>query len=425
MKQSLILLLVAAFSQQVCFGQDSALKEKAKKEFSSKHYDAAIGLLNQAADKTPEDPELYYLLGYYSHYRAYDSRPLVGYNAEYSNSIFRYLDKALSLNPDYGDARYFYGAECSANAFNYMQRYQADSLKRIYKKAYDKGAYPVWLIEFGKNILNACNPDAILFAGGNSDFDVCMYLQLHENFRTDITIIPIGFIDRPWYVNFLKNGLPGAVRKIQTGLTEEQILNMHPYKWDTTSVSIPISQTLTSQYNLPENHEMEWLVCPDLVSLQLEDRDRPGKRTFLSPQRAVLVQIVEANIGERPIFFSNGADNTFLGGLDEYLQNCGLVSRLLPFKTKNSAWSADMACLENLVLNCDYSSFSDILKTNFPRISGITFLYHRAFVSLALRYKEKGDSKGLGSVLKAFEKHMRIGFNKEMEDSYYQYIRKL
>jgi hypothetical protein len=52
-------------------------------------------------------------------------------------------------------------------------------------------------------------------------------------------------------------------------------------------------------------------------------------------------------------------------------------------------------------------------------------LYHRAFVSLALCYKEKGDREGLESVRKAFEKHMRIGFNKEMEESYYQYIRKL
>ena len=58
-----------------------------------------------------------------NHYRAYDSRPLTGYDFSYSEKVFHYLDQAIELKPNYGDAKYFYGAECSANAMkavNYM-----------------------------------------------------------------------------------------------------------------------------------------------------------------------------------------------------------------------------------------------------------------------------------------------------------------
>jgi len=203
MKKIISIILVLLFSGAVGFSQEKTLKEKALEEFKNEHYNEAISLLEKAVVKSPDDAEIYYYLGWFNHYRAYDSRPLSGYDYAYSEQIFKYLDKALELNPNYGDAKYFYGAECSGNAFISMQNYDANKLEYFYKLAYDKGAYPKWLIEFGKNFLSQCDEDAILFTGGNMDFDICSYLQLCENFRTDVSVIPIGNIDCPWYVQFL------------------------------------------------------------------------------------------------------------------------------------------------------------------------------------------------------------------------------
>lgn len=52
-----------------------------------------------------------------------------------------------------------------------------------------------------------------LFAGGNADFDVFSYLKLLQKFRTVITVIPIGNINRPRYVKFLKESWPGDGKK--------------------------------------------------------------------------------------------------------------------------------------------------------------------------------------------------------------------
>ncbi len=113
-------------------------------------------------------------------------------------------------------------------------------MKYFYKLANEKGAYPDWLKEFGRNFLKRCDINAILFTGGNADFDICTYLQLHENLRTDITLIPIGNIDRPWYIQFLKKGLKNGVRNINIGFNDQQIMDIHPFKWDTTNFSIQI-----------------------------------------------------------------------------------------------------------------------------------------------------------------------------------------
>ena len=310
-----IIIMTIFFLAQNLFAQETSLKEKAQNEFKSEHYDDAINLLEQALTASPNDAEIYYYLGFFNHYRAYDSRSLKGYDFTYSEKIFEYLDKAIDLDPNYGDAKYFYGAECSANAFRSMQHNDLDSLKYFYQLAYDKGAYPDWLLEYGKNMLNTCDKNTILFTGGNADLDVCTYLQLQRDFRTDITLIPIGFIDRPWYIKFLKQGLEGGIRKVILNLTDDQIYDLHPFKWKTTDISIPVSVETLKKHNLDENYQMQWTVGPDFTSNRMHSKvtsETSKKRTYLSPQRAMLLQIVEDNYLTRPIFFSNATNPFFL-----------------------------------------------------------------------------------------------------------------
>ena len=57
------------------------LKEQALEEFKNENYPKSIELLKKAEKETPDDPEVYYYLGYFCHYLAYDSRPLKGYIA--------------------------------------------------------------------------------------------------------------------------------------------------------------------------------------------------------------------------------------------------------------------------------------------------------------------------------------------------------
>lgn len=415
----LLSAILLSFITTIVFSQEQSLKVQALEEFKKEHYDKAISLMEQAAAETPDDAEIYYYLGWFNHYRAYDSRPLSGYDYSYSERIFKYLDKALELNPNYGDAKYFYGTECCANAFVAMQNYDSERLKYFYSLAYKKGAYPDWLIEFGKNFLMSCDENAILFTGGNMDFDISSYLQLCENFRTDITVIPIGNIDRPWYVSFLKNGLENSIRNITINLTEEQIMDIHPFKWRETTVFIDISEKDKIRFNLPEDTQMAWTIYPDLQSERMHskiDGETVVKRSLLSPQRAILLQVIEDNFAERPIYFSNFTEPSFYGGLNDYFQYGGLVSKLTPFKTENTDYAIDMTKLEKLFSEENLLKYRNIKENDIPRISGsVMYGYGYALLQLANIYQEMNADNKIMKLIDIYTKHLKVDFNLEYE----------
>jgi hypothetical protein len=419
MKQT-VLFSLFALSTSFVAAQMTSLKEQALEEFKKEHYNEAIALLEQSSKQNPEDAEIFYYLGWFNHYRAYDSRPLSGYDFSYSEQIFKYLDKALELKPNYGDAKYFYGAECSGNAFIAMQNYDAEKLKYFYKLANDKGAYPAWLKEFGRNFLNNCDANAILFTGGNVDFDVCLYLQLHEGVRTDVNLVPIGNIDRPWYVQFLKNGLKNAIKKVEINLTDQQIMDIHPFKWDTTTVSIKVSSTDRKQFGLSDDYLLQWQIGPDLFSERMHSKtesEKAKKRAYLSPQRAILLQIVESNFSQRPIYFSNFCSPTLVGGLNVYFQNCGLVSRLTPVLTKDTEFAFNYKKMEELVQEQNVMNFKTLTNNNMPRISGIVATgYYTTLINMSDKYDKTNDKTGKIQLKQLFEKHLKIGYNAEFEN---------
>lgn len=102
MRQIELIFLLIVLSITNISAQELSFKEQALNEFKSEHYDTAIDLLEKALEISTEDAEIYYYLGFFNHYRAYDSRPLNGYDFSYSENIFEYLDKAIELNPNYG-----------------------------------------------------------------------------------------------------------------------------------------------------------------------------------------------------------------------------------------------------------------------------------------------------------------------------------
>ncbi|PIE85946.1 MAG: hypothetical protein CSA05_02980 [Bacteroidia bacterium] len=410
-----LILLIFFLLNNILLAQENSLKNRALEEFKNEHYAQAIALLEQAEKNKLQDAEIYYYLAWFKHYKAYDSRPLKGYDFAYSEQIFTYLDKAIALNPDYGDAKYFYGAECSGNAFLAMQNYEPEKLDYFYNLANEKGAYPNWLKEFGRNILSTCEKNAILFAAGNADFDVCTYLQLHENFRKDVTLIPIGNIDRPWYVQFLKRGLQEKVKKIDLSLTDSQIMDLHPFKWETTEITIPVSQSYKKRFNLSAD-VFQWEVSPDLLSYRMHAKiegEKAKQRAYLSPQRAVLLQIIEDNFSKRPIFFSNFCSPTFYAGLRQYFQNCGLISLLTPVSTENTDYQFDYAKIENLLQAKNLSMFKTILREDIPRISMVVIsAYYIAFLNLLdnKKHEERNELKYL------FQEFLQIGYDKEYEN---------
>jgi tetratricopeptide (TPR) repeat protein len=420
---SLFLVCNLTFAQQI------SMKDQAIEQFKKENYSQAISLMEKALIDNPKDAEIYYYLGFFNHYNAYDSRPLQGYDSSYSQKILKYLDKALEINPNYGDAKYFYLTECSAAAFKEYQNNNLLKVKQYFEKAYQKGAIPDWAIELGKNMLSSCDNNAILFTHGDFSLNICLFAQLHYDFRKDITVVPLALLDRPSFVLALSDNVSSKViHGLNTGLSKEQILDIHPYKWDTLTVKLQINSALKKEYSLPNDYSMEWVIEPDLISNRMVakiegENSRP--RAYISPTRAMLLNIIETNNWDRPIYFTNTFETYFLAGLDKYFQNCGLVSKLTPIKTNKTKWEINLSVLENLVFNTSLDKLKTIIDNDQPRASGITGLYSSSYYWLADYYSSVGRKNDIVKVIDQYKQKIMIGFNPDSEKGYLKEIEKM
>jgi len=356
------------FSNAIFSQTAEELKAEALKKDDQEDYAGAIKLLEQALLKDSTDKEIYYYLGVFNHYRIYDSRPF-DYDRQYCDKILYYLDKALELDKNYGDAREFYAVQCGADASDYLQNNDTVSALNCYLKAYKKDCFPPWIIEYGKNVLNCCPKNSILICNGDAEFNTLNYLQLVEKVRTDVTVIVAGLLDRPAYVLLLKNGLGRFVKQTKINLSYDAILNMRDYKWTENSIEIELSSDLKQEYNLTDNLNID--VKPDLKFIS----EKPdADRTYLSAKQAVLLSIIEANINERDIFCTNYF--YYLNGdLSDYLQSFGIVFKFMPFKTKGTQYESNYEFMERFLKKENFVDYPTVATTDQPRISTLLYKY--------------------------------------------------
>ncbi|MDR3286071.1 MAG: hypothetical protein LBT27_01340 [Prevotellaceae bacterium] len=396
MKKYIFLILsFCCFANNIFSQTKEELKTEAIEKFEQEDYSFAVELLEKALEKNTTDKEIYYYLGHFNHYRAYDSRS-ANFDRNYYEKIYYYLDKALELDPNYGDARYFYGVQCGADAIYSLQN--GDTIKALNYclKAYEKNCFAPWLLEYGVNVLNSCEKNAILFCNGDAEVNTLTYLQLIKKVRTDITVIPLGFLDRLWYVLLLKNGLGQFIKKTDINLSDNGILNLHLFKWKENKIEIGLNQDYKKKYNLKENFFIE--IYPDIISISNQNR------TYLNVGTSVLLNIIEANINNRPIFFTNRDVFT------NYLESYGIVFKLLPFKTEGTSFESNFIEMENLLKNENFVNYKTIITTNQPYISPILFRYHYyCWSSLMLHYLKINDNKKVNFLFDFINNNLMTG----------------
>lgn len=396
-KCALIVLLVVLISG-ICvpaMGQPETLMEKAIVEFENANYPGAIEYLQLALAESPDDADVYYYMGYFTHYLCYDSVPLTGFGREKSDEVLHYLQKAVELDPNYGNAYYFIGTEYGARARDEMQRGNVGGVIQEFRQGKQAGGYPDWLIEFGRNTLRSCNRDAILFTGGDAGTNSIQYLQWVEGYRTDVTVIPGAFLDRPWFVAFLKQGVDSIVRPAPISWSDQQIESMHPYKWKTNTIRIPIPDSVRQAYGA-EQPAMEYELSPNLgwgETLGL-----------LSAGRAAFADILLTNKWERPIYFSMGCSPSAWEGLRPYIQLSGFAQRLLPFKPPTSV---DIEKTKTLLLDDNnYRFLPTVRDTDMPRASSLLQNYRACFMRLIYQYAKNSEIEAGKVILAAMDRNV-------------------
>jgi len=200
-------------------------------------------------------------------------------------------------------------------------------------RAHDRsGNFVSW--DWGWNILQSCERDAILFTNGDNDTFPLWYLQEVEGIRTDVRVVNLSLANTGWYLQQLKNTSPRGARPLLFSLTNEELEAITYVPMDSASVELPSSRAARALERESREHglrlpsmpleSINWKIKPGLIY---------GGQGYLRPQDIAVYDIVLNNFGARPIYFALTVDPDGMMGLERYLRLDGLVSKVVPLKS--------------------------------------------------------------------------------------------
>ncbi len=272
-----------------------------------------------------------------------------------------------------------------------------------YKTADRTGDYVAW--DYSYNLLQSCEPDAILFTNGDNDTFPLWYLQDVEGVRRDIRIVNLSLVNTSWYIQQLKHEMPYGAKKVPVTLSDQEIEQIGPIQWEPRTMKIPVPASVMREYKQYSSDR------PAQPNLPADTSAKGGDITFVLPNtmqfgnvKAIRAQdimafnIIQANNWERPIYFAVTSTPDSKIGLDRYFRMDGLAMKLIPYQTANDEGVIDPSILSANLMNVPsvpnkgfqrgylYRGLQDSTVHYDENVTRLAMNYRNAFMRLALYY---------------------------------------
>jgi len=241
-----------------------------------------------------------------------------------------------------------------------------------------KGNYVAW--DYSWNLLQSCEPNGIIFTNGDNDTFPVWYMQEVEGVRKDVRVVNLSLLNTPWYIKQLKENEP----KIKVGLSDETIekLTVMPFKKRKVQVSPPPGSDL---------EPMEWEMKPTIMGQGIRVQD------------LMILQLLEVNKWDRPVYFATTVSPSNRLGMDKYLQMQGLTFQVYPEQVKRT----DAAKIEHNLLNVyQYQNLNNPKIYFNDTITKLIGNYRAAFFQVAVDRFYAGDKEKMLALLDSMEVRM-------------------
>lgn len=210
--------------------------------------------------------------------------------------------------------------------------------------------------DLAHNFLESLEPNAILFTYGDNDTYPLWYAQEVENIRTDVRVVNLSLIAVDWYIDLLrrkvndseklnfsieKDALRGHKRNqlfiySPSGNTSNPMPLAAALKWVGEDHPIPLASGRSLESYMPSKNlflpidpskaEAAGLL-PDTTEISPA---LPIRFTsdFIMKDDIAILDIIQSNIYDRPIYFATTTVSEKLYGLQEYLRLEGMAMRI-------------------------------------------------------------------------------------------------
>ncbi|MCS6794435.1 MAG: DUF2723 domain-containing protein [Raineya sp.] len=227
-------------------------------------------------------------------------------------------------------------------------------------------------VDSARNLLSSCEPNAILFTGGDNDTFPLWYVQEVEGFRTDVRVCNTSLLGTDWYISQMKQAaydsdpLPISLKEehYRMGINDVVFVTMHPLmpKKEAKQVfeegvelkqymDLVVQNNKYTQIPASEEDVENFLPSKRLLLDNSKDIDYIKNAGFLPPgadtllkypmywelpknrvdkDEFVILNIIANNRWRRPIYFAPKLSDEDYVGLKDYMQVEGLAYRLLP-----------------------------------------------------------------------------------------------
>ncbi|MCF7801818.1 MAG: tetratricopeptide repeat protein, partial [Candidatus Marinimicrobia bacterium] len=264
------------------------------------------------------------------------------------------------------------------------------------------GNYVAW--EYSYNLLNSCEPNGILFTNGDNDTFPLWYLQEVEGIRKDVRVVNLSLLNTPWYIMQLKTQEP----KVKIRLSDDVIRNIGMVPWEEREYYIPgpdPEQPFDQMQMLPADRELgiRFNLKPTIARRQ---NPNTGKLSGgLKVQDLMILEILQANRWQKPVYFAVTIAPSNKLGLDEYLRMDGQVFKVLPYKV-GDAINADVL-YDNMINKYRYTNLDDP-SVNFPdNVRRLLQNYRSGFLQMVYYYgQQQGDREKALEILQFMDENL-------------------
>jgi tetratricopeptide (TPR) repeat protein len=235
--------------------------------------------------------------------------------------------------------------------------------------------------DFGRNYLESCEPNAIIFTNGDNDTFPLWYAQEVEGIRTDVRVCNTSYLQTDWYIDQMKRQayesqpLPISWERKDYVQGKRDIAHILPLTEQAVDLSLALDWVRSDDpkyKRLPQySQDIDYIPSEKLVykvdsaavvnTGTLSPKYQPymlkemtvdlQNKSTLGKQELMILDMLRTNNWQRPVYYAITVSPDQFARLDGNFQQTGLAYRIVPLSTKNSPLAIDSEKMYDNVMN--------------------------------------------------------------------------